>query len=296
MKPDIWINGEFVPWDKAGIHPLSFSMQRGATLFESIACNEADDGRSAIFRLRDHMLRLENSARIIGMKLDYDIENLVQAVVDTVVRSGLKECVIRPLAFYADPVMEVYPGNIPTTVVIGLGETHFPPEYYRLTISRLRKIDGTSMPVKAKVSGNYIGPMIAKSEAIKAGFDDTILLDTEGYVAEGATSSIFIVERGKLVTAPLDKILPGITRDTVNIIAPELGIKVIQEKFPQERLKNADEVILCSSGNEVTPIIQVDNRVIADGTPGPVALRLRSYYADIIVGRVQGFEHWFTYV
>ena len=296
MKPDIWINGEFVPWDKACIHPLCHSMQRGATLFESIDCNEAENGRPAIFRLKEHMLRLENSARIVGMPLSYNLEELMQAAVDTVARSGKKSCVIRPLAYYADVVMQVYPGDIPVSVVIGLGESHPLPEVYRVKISRLRKIDSLSMPAKAKVSGNYIGPMIAKSEAVRSGFDDTIILDRDGYIAEGATSNIFIVENGKLVTAPEDTILPGITRDSINVIAGKLGIEVIREKFDPERLKQADEAILCSSGNEVTPVVQVDDIVIGGSAPGEITRRLRSYYSEVIKGRIPELEHWLTYV
>ena len=296
MKPDIWINCEFIPWEKASIHPFSHSMQRGATLFESIDCNEAVNGRPAIFRLPDHMKRFECSASIIGMPLPYNLEALINAIVDTVSRSEMKNCLIRPLAFYSETVMQVFPEDSKVTVIIGLYEPHFALKMHRVTISRLRKIDGVSMPVKAKVSGNYIAPMIAKSEAVRAGFDDTIILDRDGFVAEGATSNIFIVEQGKLVTAPEDTILAGITRDTVITIAAKLGIDVILDKFTPERLKTADEAILCSSGNEVTPITQVDDTMIGDGKPGLIATRLHTYYSDVISGRIPEFEYWLTYV
>jgi len=296
MKPDLWINGNFVPWDKACIHPLCHSMQRGATLFESIDCNEAQNGRPAIFRLREHMERLENSARIVGIPLPYDIEELVRATVETVARSGMKNCTIRPLAFYAGVVMQVYPGDAPVSVVIGLGEPSPVAERYRVKISGFRKIDGLSMPMKAKVSGNYIGPMMAKAEAVKAGYDDTILLDRDGYVAEGSTSNIFIAEAGKLVTAPEESILSGITRDSIIRIAGKLGIDVEFGKFDAERLKRADEVILCSSGNGVTPIVQVDDTLIGGGRPGKITGELSSYYKEVIKGRIPEFEHWLTYV
>jgi len=242
------------------------------------------------------MTRFENSAHIVGMPLTYNLRYLMQAVVDTVEHSGLKTCTIRPLAFYSDPVMDVYPGESPVTVAIGLGEAHDPPEFLRVSISRFRKIDGSCMPVKAKVSGNYINPMISKSEAVRAGFDDALLLDRDGYVAEGSTSNIFIVEKGRLITAPEETILLGITRDTILSISRELGIQITQEKFNADRLKNADEIILCSSGKEITPIIQVDDTVIGDGKPGVITTRLRSFYKDIIRGLVSGFEEWLTYV
>jgi len=295
MKPDIWMNGEFVPWDKACIHPLCHSMQRGATLFESIDCNEAANGRPAVFRLREHMERLENSARIVGMPLPYSVDELVRATIDTVARSGIKKCTIRPLAFYADIIMQVYPGDIPVSVVIGIGDPIPHAETFRVKISSIHKIDCLSMPVKAKVSGNYIGPMMAKSDAIKAGFDDTVILDRKGSVAEGATSNIFIVEQGRLVTAPEDTILAGITRDSVIAIAEKLGIEVVRERFTPERMKQSDEVILCSSGSTVIPIVEVDDTVIGGGSPGEVVRELRSYYSEVIRGSVPEFEHWLTY-
>ena len=290
------MNGEFVPWDQATIHPFCHGLQRGSALFESIDCNETINGKAAIFRLRDHMIRFENSAQIIGMQLNYDLESLMQAVIDTVARSGLKSCTIRPLAFYADPVMDVYPGDSSILVAIGLAESHDPPEFYRVSISRFRKIDNACMPVKAKVSGNYINPMISKTEAKNAGFDDAILLDKDGFVAEGSTSNIFIVENNKLVTAPDESILLGITRDTIMTVARKLSIEIIEEKFDTDRLKHAEEVILCSSGKELTPIVQVDETVISDGNPGTITRLLRSYYRDIIEGHVADFENWLTYI
>jgi branched-chain amino acid aminotransferase len=296
MNPDIWINGKFVPWDKASIHPFSLSMQRGATLFESLDCNEAVNGRAAIFRLKEHIHRFEISAGIIGIQLPYSSSDIEKAVVDTVANSGLKKCSIRPLAFYADPVFDLYPGNLPISVMIGVVEFHPTSDILRVKIGHLRKIDSSSMPVKAKVSGNYITPLLAKSEAVKAGFDDAILLDRDGYVAEACTANIFIVENGKLVTSPDDTILLGVTRDSILVLAKKLGIEVSIEKFGPDRLIAADEVILSSSGNTVKPIIQVDNHIIGKGTMGPVNSILRKYYNEVIVGKISEFEHWLTYV
>ena len=296
MKPDLWMNGEFVPWDKACIHPLCHSLQRGATLFESIDCNETHDGRPAVFRLREHMVRLENSARIVGMPLPYDIDTLFKAVVETVAHSGLKSCVIRPLAFYADVVMEVYPGDIPVTVVIGLGEASIHAKPLSVKIGSFRKIDSTSMPVKAKVSGNYIGPMMVKAEAKRAGYDEAVILDSEGYVAEGSTSNIFIIEDGVLFTAPDDAILPGITRDSIIEIAGRLGYEVRQEKFTPERMMNADEAILCSSGKGAAPIVRVEDTVVGDGSPGRITSEISTFYMDVIAGKVPEFDRWLTCV
>lgn len=296
MNPDIWMNGTFIPWNQARIHPLAHSLQRGGCLFESMDCNETVSGRAAIFRLREHMTRFEKSAEIIGMTLPYDRVTIERAVVETVARSGMKKCAIRPLAFYAEPSMDLLPGDAPVTVVIGLGEFHPSAPSLRLKIASLRKIDPSCMPVKAKVSGNYITPLLAKTEAIRAGFNDALFLDREGFVAEATTANIFIVEKGRLLTAPRYTILLGVTRDSIMNIAAALGVAYTEEKFGPERLMNADEVILCSSGNEVKPVVQVDDHVIGGGVEGPVTARLKSFYGDIIVGKVKEFEHWLTYV
>jgi branched-chain amino acid aminotransferase len=152
------------------------------------------------------------------------------------------------------------------------------------------------MPVKAKVSGNYIAPLLAKAAAVRAGFNDAVFLDSAGFVAEGTTANIFIVEKGRLLTAPSDTILLGVTRDSLMRLAGTLGIECVEEKFGPDRLKAADEVILCSSGNEVKPIVQVEDRVIGGGVEGPVTARLKSFYGDVIIGKVKEFEHWLTYV
>ena len=233
MQPDIWINGSFVPWDEAAVHPLCHSLQRGSTVFESIDCNETDGGRAAIFRLREHMLRMENSALVVGMPMPYSVDELMDATVQTVARSGLKRCTIRPLAFYADVVFPIYPGDIPLTVVIGIGPSNTPPESYRVTVAGMRKIDDRSMPLKAKVSGNYIGPMMAKRDAVRTGFDDAVILDSDGFVAEGTTSNIFIVENGSLIATAEETILPGITRDSISSIARHLGVTVTGGKFTE---------------------------------------------------------------
>lgn len=296
MKPDIWMNGRFVPWDEAGIHPLCHSLQRGSTLFESIDCNETYDGRTAIFRLNEHISRFENSAKIIGVDIPFDTAGIRRAIIDTVARGGLKNCTIRPLAFHSEPILELHPGDSPVTMVIGLGEIHATASAYRLKISRWRKIDSSCMPVKAKVSGNYITALLAKDEALREGYHDAVLLDRDGFVAEATTANILIVENGKLLTAPKDNILLGVTRDSIMTLSRALGIEVIEEKFGPDRLKHADEVILSSSGNEVKPIVQVDDRVIADGDAGPVTRRLAAFYADVIIGKVKEFEHWLAYV
>jgi branched-chain amino acid aminotransferase len=296
MKPDIWIDGKFVPWDVACIHPLCHSIQRGAALFESIDCNEAINGKAAIFRLPEHIRRLEISADIIGMQLPYTAEEISRAIVETVARGGVANCTIRPLAIYADPIMDLYPAEVRVSMIIGLGTFHPSSGVYRLKVSDWRKIDQSCMPVKAKVSGNYIAPMLAKREALAAGYNDAILLDRDGFVAEATTANIFIVENGKLVTAPEDNILLGVTRDSIMGLSKHLGIGFVQERFGVERLVNADEVILCSSGNEVKPVVQVNNSIIGNGAEGPVTARLRKFYAEVIVGKVPEFERWLTYV
>ncbi|HEX3000113.1 MAG TPA: aminotransferase class IV, partial [Armatimonadota bacterium] len=186
--------------------------------------------------------------------------------------------------------------DAPVTMLIGLGEMHVSSNGYRVKISPWRKIDSSCMPVKAKVSGNYITSLLAKSEAIREGYNDAILLDSDGFVAEATTANVFIVEKGRLVTAPEDAILLGITRDSIMHLSGELGIGFVRDKFGPERLMEADEVILCSSGNEVKPITRVGDRVIGDGSAGPVTRRLAEFYSDVIIGKVKKFDNWLTYV
>ena len=296
MKPDIWMNGDFVPWDEACIHPLCHSLQRGSTIFESIDCLEACNGKGAIFRLPEHLERFHNSARLVAMPLPYGIDELTDAVSSTVARSGMKQCVIRPLSIYAEPAFDVYPANMAVSVIIGLSPKKPFKKSYALEISRLRKIECISMPVKAKVSGNYIASMIAKTESIKAGFDDSILLDRDGFVAEGATSNIFMVENGKIFTPPGDKILLGITRNTIISLTGELALELKEEPITSERLKSAGEIFMSSSGLGVMPVHRVDDRVFNNGQPGEITTRLRSFYTDVATGRIPKFEHWLTYV
>lgn len=294
--PDIWFDGEFIRWNEAGIHPLCHSLQRGSTIFESIDCNGCHDNGTAIFRLRDHMERFAKSADIIGMKLPYTVDELCDAVVATVAHSGMKDCTIRPLGFYRDPVFDVFPGDARVSVIVALGPQSNPPKDLRVAIANFRKIDGSSMPVKAKVSGNYINPVISKSEAIARGFDDAILLDKDGFVAEGTTANIFIVTGGKLVTAPSDRILLGITRDTIISLADHLEIDVIFEKFGSDRLISSDEVILCSSGKDIAPVVRVEDSDIGSGQPGPIATKLRTLYNEIVCGCNETFKHWLTII
>ena len=296
VKPDLWIDGEFIPWEKACIHPLCHSLQRGATVFESIDCAETIEGKAAIFRLHDHMLRFENSSHLTGMPLGYNVSYLEKAVFETVRRSGLTRCIIRPLALYSDPVFDLLPGNAHVSIIIAVGEKEPDKESLKVKMSRLQKIESSSMPVKAKVSGNYIAPMIAKSEAINAGFDDTILMDRDGNVAEGTTSNIFIVENGALVTPPGFKILQGITRDTIMALSQQPGIRFSEETITPERLRNSDEVFMCSSGRGIVPVVQVDSVIIGDGRMGETTAHLRQYYRDVARGFVPEFGHWLTII
>ena len=296
MHPDIWLNGTFVPWDEACIHPLCFSMQRGATVFESIDCNEDAEGHAAIFRLRDHFLRFENSARIIGMPMTYSVDEFCDAVAATVARSGLTHVIIRPIAYFDAPVMQVHPEDSPVSVAIGITAAHDVPETIAVAIADIRKIDTASMPVKAKVSANYIGPMIARQDATRRGFDDAVILDREGFVAEGTTANIFIVENGTLVTVPDDTILPGITRDSVTRLAGRLDIPVNGDMFTADRLLAADEVIMCSSGRGVTAVVRIEDTIIGNGGPGPVTDRLRTLYRRVVTGREPDFASWLTQV
>lgn len=296
-RPDIWVNGKLMKWEDATVHVLCHSLQRGSTIFESLDCNQSVSGQPAIFRLSDHMKRFLNSAEIIRMPIPYTLDELNNGVVETVRASGMTDCIIRPLAFCPDVVMEVYPGDSPAIhVVVGLAESKKPPRSIRLKLSPFRKMDMRSMPIKSKVSANYITPMMAKADAIRSGFDDAILLDGDGNVAECPTGNIFIVKNRTPITTPSTKILAGITRNSAMTIACDSGFDVCEETFSSEELKAADEVFYVSSGLGIMPVRAVDETIFDDGKVGPVTNEIMGIYNDAARGKIEKYLNWLTFV
>jgi len=298
----IWQDGVMVHWEDAKVHVLTHALHYGTGYFEGIRCYLLEDGRSAIFRLQDHVRRFFDSGQILGFPLPYTPEQITQAIVETVRVNGLKECYIRPLAFLGLGEMGLYAPDNPLHVIVAvwswgayLGDEGI-KNGIRAKISSFTRHHVNVMMTKSKVSGNYVNSVLAKNEVKKAGYDEAVMLDTEGYVAEASGENIFIVRQQSVKTTPLTSILPGITRESVLTIARDKGYKVIEERFTRDELYTADEAFLTGTAAEVTPIREVDDRKIGSGCPGPVTSDLQQTFFNLIKGREKKYAGWLTYL
>ncbi|MBS3905621.1 MAG: branched-chain amino acid transaminase [Syntrophaceae bacterium] len=298
----IWMDGRLIPWDEAKVHVLTHTLHYGLGIFEGIRCYLCDDGRSAVFRLREHIDRFFDSAHIGGLKMGYSKKEIVEACKETLRANGLKAGYIRPLAFIGEGVMGVYPGDNPIQVAIitwswgaYLGEEAL-EKGIRAKFSSYTRHHVNVMMTKAKISGNYVNSVLAKREVMKLGYEEAMMLDTEGYVSEGSGENIFIVKNGLMKTTPLTSILSGITRDSVIQIAKSRKIPVVEEKFTRDELYTAQEAFFTGTAAEITPIREVDDRQIGEGKPGPVTKELQAVFFDIVKGKNPEFREWLDYL
>ncbi|HEY3226697.1 MAG TPA: branched-chain amino acid transaminase [Planctomycetota bacterium] len=296
----IWMDGRQVPWDDAKIHVLTHSFHYGAAAFEGIRAYRTDDGRSAVFRLRDHIRRLFESAKILGFEIPYSFDAVCAACLETLTANALPEGYIRPIAYIGDGVMGVYPADNPIRLLVAvwkwgayLGEDAI-KKGIRVKVSSYARYQPNSVMTRAKVTGNYVTGVLAKKEAKSLGFDEALLLDPDGFVAEGSGENIFIVRDGRLKTTPLTVILPGITRATILRFAEDLGLRLSEERFTRDEVYIADEAFFCGTASEVTPIREVDGRTIGNGGMGPVTRKIQSLYFDVIRGRSAKYKDWLT--
>ena len=294
-KPRVWVDGDFVDWEDATVHVLSHSLQRGSTVFESLSCQDTPKG-PAIFRLDAHVDRFLQSARLTGMSMPFSRDELIEATKETVRASGLSRCCVRPLAYYVGEEIEVVPKHSTVQVIIAVASPIEVPDTLRAKISSFRKLHPDTVPVAAKVAGNYLCAMLAKREALANGFDEAILLDCGGNVAEGPTDSLFLVKDGVVKTAPLGTVLAGITRDSVMCIARDMGYNVEEITMPAPDLYDADELFITSTGVGVVPVVQLDDQQIGDGQPGKFSQALRQAHSDSASGRNPEYDAWLTYV
>ena len=297
----IWMDGKFVDWDKASVHILTHTLHYGLGVFEGIRSYETETG-PAIFRLDEHIERLFNSAHIFLIDIPYTIKVIRNAVIETVQINRIKECYIRPIVYIGHGAMGLYAPKNPVNVSIAawpwgayLGDKGLKNGIRVKTSSFIRNHVNSSM-ARGKVCGYYINSQLAKKEAIACGFDEALLLDTEGYVSEGSGENIFIVRNGVLKTTPLTSILEGITRSSIIKIAHDEGIGVIEERFTRDELYIADEAFFTGTAAEVTPIRLVDGRSIGTGRPGRITKRLQSLFFSIVKGRNKKYESWLTKV
>jgi branched-chain amino acid aminotransferase len=298
----IWFDGKLVNWDDAKTHVLSHGLHYGTGYFEGIRCYALSDGRSAVFRLREHMRRLADSGKILGFPLPYSIAELEQATRDVIRANKLKECYIRPLAFLGLGELGVYAPKNPVNVCIAvwpwgayLGDDGL-RNGIRAKVSSFTRHHVNIMMTKSKGTGNYINSVLAKSEAKRAGYDEAIMLDAEGYVAEASGENIFIIRDRVLKTTPLTSILPGITRASIVTIARDKGYQVVEERFTRDELYTADEAFFTGTAAEVTPIREVDDRQIGGGSRGPITADIQQTFFEIIKGNNERYQTWLAYV
>ena len=295
----IWMDGNFIDWDDASVHVLTHTLHYGLGVFEGIRCYETETG-PAIFRLDEHIERLFNSGRIFLMNIPYSKKDIKNAVIETVKVNRIKECYIRPIVYIGYGAMGLYAPQNPINVSIAvwpwgayLGEKGLKNGIRVKTSSFITNHVNSNMS-RGKVCGYYVNSQLAKNEAVTCGYDEALLLDTEGYVSEGSGENVFIVRKGILKTTPLTSILEGITRESVIEIANDEGIKVIEERFTRDELYIADEAFFTGTAAEVTPIRMVDGRNIGTGRPGKMTKRVQSLFFDIVKGKNKKYESWLT--
>jgi branched-chain amino acid aminotransferase len=298
----IWMDGEFVPWDEARVHILTHTLHYGLGVFEGIRCYKCEDGRSAVFRLGEHLERLYRSARIVELEMPFSIGEIERAVLETLRLNKLAEGYIRPLVYLGEGAMGLLPADNPVRVSLivwpwgaYLGEEGLERGIRAKVSSFTRHHPNVSM-TKSKTCGDYVNSILAKREVSRLGYDEAIMLDTMGLVAEGSGENLFMARGGALKTPPLGSVLEGITRDSVICIARDKGIEVSEQSFTRDEVYGADEVFLTGTAAEVTPIREVDNRVIGSGTRGPITKTLQSAFFDAVRGRNAKYETWLTYV
>ena len=295
----VWLDGRIVDYESAKVPILTHSMQYGSGIFEGIRSYEVKGG-ALIFRLRDHVERFFNTAKIYSMKLGYTPSELEKAIGDVVRENGASTFYIRPFAFYNDDRIGVGVSGKRVSVFIAavpFGEYFNKAKGITCKVSSWHRINSSILPIEAKASGNYINSIIAGNEAKVSGFDEAIMLSNDGYVAEGSAENIFVVKDKKLITpSESADILIGITRDTIIKIATTLGYTVEERQVHREELYTADEVFFTGTAAEVTPIINIDGIRIGDGAIGPVSRRISDKYSDLVHGKDKKYSSWLTLI
>ncbi|MEM7400517.1 MAG: branched-chain amino acid transaminase [Pseudomonadota bacterium] len=296
----IWYDGKFVPWREASTHVLTHTLHYGAGVFEGVRAYKGEQG-TAIFRLIDHTERLFNSAKIIGMKIPFSPEELNQAQIDVVNKNELSSAYMRPMCFYGSEGMGIRADNLEVHCIVAawewgsyMGEDNMNNGIRVKTSSYSRHHVNVSM-CKAKLNGNYVNSMLALNEALHDGYDEALLLDVDGFVAEGSGENVFIVKRGKLYTPELTSALDGITRKTIITLAQTLDLQVIEKRITRDEMYTADEAFFTGTAAEVTPIRELDNRMIGEGVRGEITTKLQSMYFDSVYGRQLYDDTWLSY-
>ena len=298
----IWMNGKLVPFKDAKVHVLTHALHYSTAVFEGIRCYNTPNG-SAIFRLPEHVDRLFNSAKLYGMKIRYTKKQIIEAIIKTVKASSLKECYIRPIAYCGYGTMGLTPTLNKIDVSISCWEWKMGESKAgkfsgaKCKISEWIRIDSRSQPMQSKCAANYSNAALARVEALKNGYDEAIMLNYSGKVAEGSAENIFIIKNGMIKTPPLDAdILNGITRDSVIQLIRSDGIKLIEKNITVNELLKADEVFMTGTAAEVKSVTKIDRTSIGKGKPGIITKTLQKSFMDIVMGKDQRFISWLRYI
>ena len=293
----IWLDGKMVPWRDAKVHVLTHTLHYGLGVFEGVRAYNTDNG-PAIFRLQEHTDRLFRSAKIMGMKMPFDKETLNEAQKAAVRENNLESAYLRPMCFYGSEGMGIRADNLKTHVMVAAWEwgSYLGAENMEKGI-RIRTSSFTRHHVnitmcKAKANGNYMNSIMALQEAVECGYDEALLLDANGFVAEGSGENFFMVRDGVLYTPTLTSALEGITRATVMTLAEDIGLKVVEKQITRDEVYVADEAFFTGTAAEVTPIRELDNRSIGNGGRGPITEQLQSMYFDQVYGRSDVYKNW----
>ncbi|WP_189535524.1 branched-chain amino acid transaminase [Paludibacterium paludis] len=297
----LWYDGQLVDWRSATTHVLTHTLHYGMGVFEGVRAYDTPRG-PAVFRLQDHTDRLFRSAHILGIKLPFSKDEINRAHLDVVKANKLESCYFRPMAFYGSGKLGVAPPADDVHVIVAawpwgayLGEDGLEKGIRVKTSSFTRHHVNITM-CKAKANGNYMNSILANTEATRDGYDEALLLDVEGYVAEGSGENIFLVRKGKLYTPDLTSALEGITRDTVIQIAARMGLEVVEKRITRDEVYSADEAFFTGTAAEITPIRELDNRMIGEGRRGPVTADIQKRYFDAVKGVDGDSARWLTYI
>ena len=297
----IWYDGKMVNWRDATTHVLTHTLHYGMGVFEGVRAYKTDKG-AAIFRLQDHTDRLFNSAHILQMKMPFSKQEIADAMCAAVRENKLESAYIRPMSFYGAEAMGIAAKTLSTHVICAawswgayMGDEALTRGIRVKTSSFSRHHVNITM-CKAKANGNYMNSILAHQEAAQDGYDEALLLDVDGFVAEGSGENVFIIRKGKLFTPDLTSALEGITRDTIVQLAKEIGLEVIEKRITRDEVYTADEAFFTGTAAEVTPIRELDNRNIGSGTRGPITEKLQALYFDVVKGKSAKHAHWLTLV
>ena len=299
----IWLDGAFVDWDDAKVHVLTHTLHYGLGVFEGIRCYKLHSGRSAVFRLREHIERLFESAKICTLDIGRSVDEICEACLATVRVNKLDECYLRPLAFLGAGAMGLGALDNTTHVTVVawrwgayLGDEGI-SKGIRAKVSSYARPGVNSLMAKGKIVGHYVNSILAKREVLAAGYQEAIMLDAQGYVTEASGENIFVVKHGVLHTPPPGaSILGGITRDSVLALCRDLGLQVVERTLTRDELYVADELFMCGTAAEITPVRELDNRTIGAGSRGPITERIQQLYFDAVRGKAAGHADWLAMV